>query len=824
MGTTVRGAEFCIIPDNAVKLSVLIPVYNEARTIGEVLSQVLSVPVEKEILVVDDGSTDGTREALKDWDGKAGVRVILHERNLGKGRALATALREARGDILLIQDADLEYDPADYPAMLKPIESGRADVVYGSRFRGAAENRVQNFWHTVGNRALTLVSNVVTDLNLTDMATCYKVFHRRVVPSLDLQSPRFGIDAEITAKIARGGFRIFEVPVSYFARSRAEGKKIRLRDGFAALGALVRYRFFWRPAGPLSRRRWKPIAVAAAAAALAALSLLLVRDHAREDSLSADEPIHILGGYLQAAGQNAIVNIEHPPLMKELAGLALMTLPLPPPPPAAQVPMGNRFIDYGHAFLFGSNVPVDRIVAAARAPFLLVLALLLLMIFLAARTRYGNLAALFAVALVALDPNFVAHAGVVHTDLGAAAAFLAAVLAWERVRTGHGWAALALAGLVLGLALLTKFSCVYLVPILLLQTLTAPRHAQSPGRELTRALGRLALAGLVAIAIVGIGYAVVSSRMDRAAQQQIIHEMVALRGAPGLSLFLERVAAYSPPLGHYLGGLASVYRQNAEGGGVNFLFGRVSEHGFASYFFVAFLAKSTVAFLAVTVVVAALCVKDRAASEARLWLVPVGILFLASMGASYNIGIRHMLPVYPFLALAGAGAVSRLREGGRSLAAILLAALPLLSAVELARIHPHELSYFNPFVGGPLGGRRILSDSNVDWGLDLERLSAELSRRGVANPTVVYFGGDDVFERIGVPDFSAEPRVRGRLVAISAFHWAEGPAFYAYHGAAGVAAALARLRQELTARGRWIGRVGYSIDLYDLPPEEAHAR
>src|SRR5262249_29672730 len=136
-----------------------------------------------------------------------------------------------------------EYDPADYPALLRPIESGRADIVYGSRFRGSSENRVQNFWHTVGNRTLTLISNVVTDLNLTDMATCYKVFHRRVVPALDLQSNRFGIDAEITVKVAKGRFRIFEVPVSYFARSRAEGKKIRLRDGVAALGALVRFRF-----------------------------------------------------------------------------------------------------------------------------------------------------------------------------------------------------------------------------------------------------------------------------------------------------------------------------------------------------------------------------------------------------------------------------------------------------------------------------------------------------------------------------------------------------------------------------------------------------
>ena len=236
-----------------MKLSVLIPAYNEARTIDEVLRQVAAVPIEKEILVVDDGSVDGTREILAGWDGRDGVRVILHAGNRGKGRAVATAIAEARGEILVIQDADLEYDPSEYPTLLQPIEAGRADVVYGSRFRGGAENRVQFFWHTVGNRLLTLVSNVFTNLNLTDMATCYKAFHRRVVPSLDLVSRRFGVDAEFTVKVARGGFRIFEVPVSYFGRSRAEGKKIRLRDGFSALGALVRHSLAPRGQRPVGR-------------------------------------------------------------------------------------------------------------------------------------------------------------------------------------------------------------------------------------------------------------------------------------------------------------------------------------------------------------------------------------------------------------------------------------------------------------------------------------------------------------------------------------------------------------------------------------------
>jgi glycosyltransferase involved in cell wall biosynthesis len=239
-----------------VKLSVLIPVYNEARTIDQVLRLVSDVPIEKEIVVVDDGSVDGTREILQRWDGRRGVRVVLHPRNLGKGRAVRTALGQARGDILVIQDADLEYDPAEYPVLLRPIEAGRADVVYGSRFFGSSERRVQFFWHTVGNRLLTLVSNVFTNLNLTDMATCYKAFHRRVVPSLDLESKRFGVDAEFTVKVSRAGFRIFEVPISYFGRSQAEGKKIRLKDGFSALGALVKHSFAAGPrqAPPLPAR------------------------------------------------------------------------------------------------------------------------------------------------------------------------------------------------------------------------------------------------------------------------------------------------------------------------------------------------------------------------------------------------------------------------------------------------------------------------------------------------------------------------------------------------------------------------------------------
>ena len=221
---------------STVKLSVLIPVYNEARTIDEILRLVTREPTEKEVVVVDDGSTDGTRENLRRL-GRPGRRARDPPRaQPGQGAGGPhRAWSAARGEILVIQDADLEYDPAEYPLLLRPIEAGRADVVFGSRFVGSSEHRVQYFWHTAGNRLLTLISNVFTDLNLTDMATCYKAFHRRVVPSLDLESPGSAWTPRFTAKVARGGFRIFEVPVSYFGRSQAEGKKIRLKDGFSAL-------------------------------------------------------------------------------------------------------------------------------------------------------------------------------------------------------------------------------------------------------------------------------------------------------------------------------------------------------------------------------------------------------------------------------------------------------------------------------------------------------------------------------------------------------------------------------------------------------------
>ncbi|HHN94224.1 MAG TPA: glycosyltransferase family 2 protein [Anaerolineae bacterium] len=241
-----------------MKLSIIIPAYNEINTIAEIVRRVRAVPLpieigygpddgttvtfEREIIIVDDGSTDGTREVLRELADEPDITVVFHERNQGKGAAVRTGLQHTTGDIILIQDADLEYDPRDYPALLQPILEQRSQVVYGSRFRGGP-TKAMFFWHMLGNRLLTFVTNLLYDTILSDMETCYKVFTRAVAEQLDLRAPGWGFDPEITAQILNRGYRIYEVPISYTGREFEEGKKISWRDAFTVLWTLLKYRF-----------------------------------------------------------------------------------------------------------------------------------------------------------------------------------------------------------------------------------------------------------------------------------------------------------------------------------------------------------------------------------------------------------------------------------------------------------------------------------------------------------------------------------------------------------------------------------------------------
>ena len=227
-----------------MKISIVIPVYNEVKTIDEIIRRVQQIDVKKEVIIVDDGSNDGTCGLLKEiFQPQEGVKVIFHNCNQGKGAALRTGFATVTGDVIIIQDADLEYDPREYAKLLEPILDGRGDVVYGSRFLGGP-HRVLFFWHYIGNRFLTLLSNILTNLNLSDMETCYKVFRRQVLNEITLKSNRFGFEPEFTAKVAKKGFRIYEVPISYSGRTYAEGKKITWRDGITALFSIFWFKFF----------------------------------------------------------------------------------------------------------------------------------------------------------------------------------------------------------------------------------------------------------------------------------------------------------------------------------------------------------------------------------------------------------------------------------------------------------------------------------------------------------------------------------------------------------------------------------------------------
>jgi glycosyltransferase involved in cell wall biosynthesis len=228
------------------KLSIVMPCYNELHTIEEIVAKVLQVDlsIERELVIVDDCSTDGTRELLSKYADQDAIQVVFHETNRGKGAGLRTGFKHATGDVILVQDADLEYDPAEYPKLLKPILEGKAQVVYGSRFIGGENHRVLYFWHSLGNKFLTLLSNMFTNLNLTDMEVCYKVFDRGILDRIELTEDRFGFEPEVTAKVARLRCPIYEVGVSYYGRTYEEGKKINWKDGARAIYVILKYGFW----------------------------------------------------------------------------------------------------------------------------------------------------------------------------------------------------------------------------------------------------------------------------------------------------------------------------------------------------------------------------------------------------------------------------------------------------------------------------------------------------------------------------------------------------------------------------------------------------
>ena len=563
-------------------------------------------------------------------------------------------------------------------------------------------------------------------------------------------------------------------------------------------------------------------AAAAGTVFLALLGALLAVDHQRRDSATMDEPFHALAGCEYALSGTYWANLEHPPLMKLLAGASAGLSGARPP--LLPEPFSFRTAEAPQPFLYRNAIPPETLLAAARRPFPLLFAGLVLVAAFAAWRAAGPLAAAGVALLLAFEPTLVAHAAFLHTDVAAALGFLSTVVAAHAALRRPSWLLWAGTGLLLGLSLAAKFTAVFLGPILLVLVLSwLLVKRRETGRLPLRSLGGLALAGaLGTLVLLGV-YAFSMRRMPASEAERSVR--LFLRSRQVSAEAVERVAGVSrvfPPAGHYAAGLVGVAEQNRRGGGVNVFRGDVSVEGFPSYFPVAFLVKSSLGFLAALLFATALVLgrRVRAGFGALVYLLPPVYVFLSSLTSSYNIGVRHVLPAVPFLAVAAVVVIVRGLPSGAAAAALL--ALGLYQAGETLAVHPHEVSFFNLASGGPSKGHLWLNDSNLDWGQDLVRLAGELESRGEADgATVAYFGGGYVpyhLPKARLFDAAATPLTPG-LYAVSSFLVAAGPELMAFNGDTLRAAGYARLRRVLAERGKPEGRVGYSILLYRLPGE-----
>ena len=571
----------------------------------------------------------------------------------------------------------------------------------------------------------------------------------------------------------------------------------------------------------------RPVRFGFAVLVLAACGVALVVDHARLDSPTMDEPFHTLAAAEYAIAGTYYANLEHPPLVKLFSGFALRAAGARAP--KMDVPFSMAMAEQPRPFSFHSPLAPERLFGVARAPVAVLFFLLVVSAACAVRVWAGDLAGILTAAALAFEPNLLAHAGVVHTDLAAALGFFATLVlaarALERGSLGL-WAA---AGVALGASLAAKFSCVLLVPMVVLLALVGLLRERREAARVGRPPGLLALRGLflagAASAVVLFGsYAVAMRHMSRPEAAKAVRIFLVSRQAPeetiGRILAISRL---SKEAGHYAAGLAGIAVQNRTGGGVNYLHGRLSVDGFWEYFFVAFAVKSSLGFLAILAVACGVAAFRRVRPDLVLLtlVLPPAYLFLTGMATSYNIGIRHMLPVYPLL-LAAAVLVLFRALPARAAAAVLLAGA-VLQLGETLRVHPHELSFFNEAAGGPANGAAWLNDSNLDWGQDLGRLARRLRERGdEERATIAYFGGGDVpYYAPGATVFvPAGAPVRPGLWAVSSFLMCCGPEATAFHGDPAGAAGLFRLRQAVSTRGMAVDRVGYSIVLYDLKEQK----
>lgn len=561
------------------------------------------------------------------------------------------------------------------------------------------------------------------------------------------------------------------------------------------------------------------VAEIAALAVLVIVALAAVRGHEKDDSATADEGIHLFAGAEYVENGTFWMNLEHPPLMKALAGLSLKPLRLTPPA-GGNSRERTPHNDYSR-FLYFNRVPAHEILQAARRPFPLVFGLLIVVVWATARALAGPGAGLLAAGLIALDPGFVAHASIVHTDVGAALTMTAALvlaLAAARRSSPALWIP---SGLALGVALATKFSAVLLLPLFAavpLLALLAEGERRTVRSAATKALG-VVTAGVIALGLLAAIYVVSMRAMPEGKPSECVARFLAGRGAsPHVVDRYARLSLALPSLGHWAAGLKGVALLSEEGReNVNFFRGEISRYGFPAYFPASFVLKSTPAFLLLLVAALALGRRELATYWVGSLLLAGSFYFAISMTSSFNIGVRHLFPVYPLLAISGAVVLAR-RLPVRRFAPV-VAALVLSAGVSLASVHPLELGYFNFILGSPERGAAWFADSNVDWGQDMKRLGDYLRDTGTeAETTVVAYSGlaTNYYSRSCRLLDPSQPISPG-LYAISDSMQAVGPEFL--EGLEGKASAdqLRALLSQLRTRGRRLRRVGASITIWELP-------
>lgn len=557
----------------------------------------------------------------------------------------------------------------------------------------------------------------------------------------------------------------------------------------------------------------------AALAALVAVSLFAVYGHQKDDSATADEGIHLFAGAEYVENGTYWMNLEHPPLMKDLAGLSLRPLGLDPP---AGGDSRNQTPHNGYLrFLYFNRVPAHEILRAAQRPFPILLALLVVLVWAAARALAGAWAGLLAAGLIALDPNFVAHASLVHTDVGASLTMTGALVLLLAAARRDSIALWIASGLALGIALATKFTAALLIPLYVVVPLLA-LLAEGQGRTL-RSAARKVL-GVAAAAAVALGFlAAIYAVNLRAMPAGKVTESVVLflrgRGAP--PDVIEKYAALSravPSLGHWAAGMKGVMLlSSGQRENVNFFRGEISRYGSLTYFPAAFAVKSTPAFLFVVAAMLVLGRRDLVRYAVGGMLLAATFYFAMAIPSAFNIGVRHLLPVYPLLAIAGASVL--VRRLPIRLVAPAVIALVLSTGFSLASIHPLELGYFNALVGSPERGAAWFADSNVDWGQDMKRLGDYLRETGTeAETTVVAYGGfpTNYYSRSCRLLEPSRPIAPG-LYAISDAMQAIGPEFVVNLEGRASAEQLRDLLARVRSRGRRVARVGASITIWELP-------